>query len=72
MPRPVRLFHPLVVSFQKSLIRVCPAFAKEVPFLRPAEILRQPIFGNPSILNSKGILLGGRGKGLICSGRASH
>jgi hypothetical protein len=51
---------------------VCPAFAKEVPFLRPAEILRQPIFGNPSILNSKGILLGGRGKGLICSGRASH
>ncbi len=35
MPRPMKLFHPLVVSFQKSLTRVCPAFAKEVPSLRP-------------------------------------
>jgi hypothetical protein len=35
MPRLVRLFHPLVFSFQKSLTLVWPAFAKEFPSLRP-------------------------------------
>jgi hypothetical protein len=35
MPRLVRLFHPLVFSFQKSLTLVWPAFAKKFPSLRP-------------------------------------
>ncbi len=42
MPRLVRLFHPLVFSFQKSLTRVYLAFAKELPSLRPPTPSRMP------------------------------
>ncbi len=42
MPRPVRLFHLLVFSFQKSLTRVYLAFAKELPSLRPPTLSGMP------------------------------
>jgi hypothetical protein len=43
MPRPVRLFHPLVALFHKSLIQVYPAYAKEFPSLRPPNPSGMPL-----------------------------
>jgi hypothetical protein len=44
-------------SIVSTWMKVRPGLAKAIP-TNTAEILRQPIFGNPLVLNERGILLG--------------